>query len=88
MLYLWLVSRARHTYDEYDAFVCCASTEREARLIHPHGEHGYDWDGEEWSGTGSTSWPDRPEDLRVTFVGTAAPDIAAGTVVIASYNAG
>ena len=87
-LYLWLVSRTRHAYDEYDAFICCASSPQQARLIHPHGDHGYDWNGEEWGCTGSSSWPDWPEDLRVTFAGMAAPDIAAGTVLLASFNAG
>lgn len=80
-LYLWKIERTDNWgYDEYSDAVVVARTEADARMIHPGGEER-DW---EWT----SSWPVKPEELKVTKVGTAAPELTAGTVVVASFHAG
>jgi hypothetical protein len=78
MLYLWLVKRKDSIgYDEYDSFICCTATEREARSISP--SKG------EWGG----SWPVSDVSvLEVTKVGRAEKHIKSGEIVLSSFNAG
>ena len=87
MLYLWHVTRTDGCgYDEFDGFIVAAETESEARHIHPYGEK---WETacNSW-GNYSGSWPVKPSDVIATCIGTAAADIEAGTVLLASFNAG
>ena len=87
-LYLWKIERTDTVdYDEYSAAVVVAKTEAEARMIHPGNHGGYSWYEMTEEG-GGTSWPRKPEELKVTKLGTAAPGLTAGTVVVASFRAG
>lgn len=73
-MYIWLIERTDLVnYDEYDAIVVAAKTEDAARAIEP--EYG---------------WGNRVdlETLTVTRIGTATRGTVAGTVILASYNAG
>jgi len=63
-------------YDEYDSFVCVASSEEDARKMHPGGIDGT------WA-----TWPCSPDRLEVTEIGTASPDTAA-RVFLVSFNPG
>jgi hypothetical protein len=67
-------------YDTHDSCIVVAATEAEARLITPNGD---------WSDFYS-SWVrlDQIEQIGVTLIGAAAPDLTAGEIVIASFNAG
>lgn len=82
-LYLWKIERVDNVgYDEYDSAVVVARNEADARMIRPSGEKNeYDkvW---KWYGWAA------PETIKVTKVGTAAPELKAGEVIVASYNAG
>ena len=65
-------------YDTYDSAVVAALSEEEARSIHPEGN-------EFWEGKNYT-WCD-PSHVKVELIGTT-DKFEAGTVVIASFNAG
>jgi hypothetical protein len=84
MIYIWLVQEYTKNYDQYDSFIAAAETEEQVRHIHPD---GYKWTSEGWPWWTST-WPVKPEDAKVTKLGTAEPSIESGTVLLASYNAG
>ncbi len=79
MLYIWKIERTDDWgHDEYSAAIVVASTEGEARRIHPNPDLG-----------GSVSWVAYPDkQLKVTKMGTAAKGLAAGIVLLASYHAG
>jgi hypothetical protein len=77
---LWLISQDYNTdYDTYDSAVVVAETEEEARMIHPSGREAlpkYKWD---WA----------PLDaVTCKYLGVADEDLAPGSVVCASFNAG
>ena len=82
-------------YDTYSDFLVVCENEDQARNVHPSGE------GEEWDelpeteedlkyGTYLNSWVRRSDIsfLTVVEIGTAAPGIAAGTIICSSYHAG
>jgi hypothetical protein len=71
-------------YDTYDSAVVIASSEEEARTIHPDGQR---WEDNKWYGCwGLESWC-RPEHVEVKLIGTAATGNI-GDVVVRSFNAG
>ncbi len=86
-LYLWHIEWVEgHGYDEYSDAVVVARTEADARLIHPDGSGK---PPEKWIEPGGWGeWRVKPEQLKVVKVGTAAPHLKAGEVVVASYHAG
>lgn len=63
------------SYDTYDSAIVAAFSEEEARNIHP---------AEDWGN--QYTWAD-PEEVTVTYIGIASPDLEKG-VVLASFNAG
>ncbi len=80
MLYLYLISQNENNdYDTYDSAVVVASSEDEARKIHPDGENGR-WDKGYWTSS--------PEKVRVYQIGIANSEQKAGDVVCASFNSG
>ncbi len=82
-LYLWVIERRSSVgYDEYDSAVVVARNEKDARQIHPSGNKNERHDVWGWGGWAA------PDEINVTKVGTAAPELKAGTVIVASYNAG
>ena len=92
---LYLVSRTDVVdYDQYDSMVVVAPSEEEARNFGPRGDIVY-VDGK-WidkatrkeEDTRFFDWAEDPESLTVEMVGAARPDLEAGHVVCASFNAG
>ena len=80
---LYLISQEKNTdYDTFDSAVVCASSEYEARNIHP--EH--DPSRPKWPFRPLVSWVP-PEDVSVRYIGKAAHSVQRG-VVLASFNAG
>ena len=94
-LRLYLLTQTVVTdYDTYDSAVVCAESEDAARLIHPgdqsewYAKHQPDKPPPNpWPSGGSGTWADRPDQVQVKCIGTAAPDIKPG-LVLASFNAG
>ena len=86
-MYLYLIKqRVNNNYDTYDSAVVIASSEEEAKTIHPS---GYRWEKEEW---GTDCWGaiaewTTPENVAVVLIGTATSG-KIGDVVVASFNAG
>lgn len=83
------------TYDTFDSAVVAAASEDDARRVHPDGS-GATWAGSAWDDpersamdhlNAARTWAP-PERVRVDRIGTAAPGIAAGAVLAASFNAG
>jgi len=83
-----------YRFDEYDSFVCAATSPSQARAMHPC--HGDEPDQEPDNGLGYPSfssqlrrctWPVKPDTLRVTLIGRAYPGQEAG-IILASFNAG
>jgi len=75
--------------DYYDACVVAAESDKAARMIHPASrsmDYSYDTASHTWW-SGSGGWPDRIEDLKVTFLAVADPSVQRG-VVLASFNEG
>lgn len=82
-LFLWLITQNDNRgYDTFDGAVVVAATEEEARSIHPSG------DEERWRWPYSRVWADRPENVECQRLGLANPKLEAGTIVLASFNAG
>ncbi len=95
-VYLWLLSQSiNNDCDTYDSAVVAASTEDEARLIHPRMQDEWwrnnlqddelAWMREDARGGGE--WA-RPDLVNVQCIGIADESVVAGTVVCASFNAG
>lgn len=82
---LYLITQAKNTgWDTYDSAVVCASSEEDARIIHPDG-HTEDWhEPENYMFT--HDWT-TPANVQVKFIGIADVNIPRG-VVCASFNAG
>lgn len=68
-------------YDTFDSAVVVAESESDARKIHPGGRIY-----EPWAKLGGT-WAITPEDVEVELIGTTE-EFEAGTVIVASFNAG
>jgi hypothetical protein len=76
-------------YDMYDSAVVIATSEEEARTIHPDGRHRWDEESKDWGTTFSGtigSWG-RPEQVTVELIGIASSG-EIGDVVVSSFNAG
>lgn len=84
-MYLYLIKQnVNCDYDTYDSAVVIASSEDEARTIHPDGQR---WVDNDWNGWwGLDSWC-HPEYVKVILIGTASIG-ENGKVVIKSFNAG
>ena len=67
-------------YDTYDAAVVVAATIEEARAIHPGGT--------EWTTAFYSTWASDPQQVGAICIGEANETMKAGTVVVASFNAG
>ena len=77
---LWLLTRTDETdYDEYDSAVVSAETEYDAARVHVKGA------GDHW---GCQQWAPSPDQIKVVFLGDAAPEIKSRTVIHSSYRAG
>ncbi len=82
-LYL-LLQKKNNNYDTYDSCVVVATSEKEARLIHPNGLGIPD---EKSAQNYPRSWC-APEHVDVEYVGIASDTLPVGYVVCASFNAG
>lgn len=76
-------------YDTHDSAVVIASSEEEAKTIHPE---SFRWENGEWSagfaayGSDVSSWC-VPEHVTASLIGTAATG-KIGDIIISSFNAG
>lgn len=77
-LYL-LTQDENNGYDTYDSMVVAAMDVDTAKTILPHENDSW---GQSWS-----TWASSPNNVTVTYIGEAAPNIEQG-VVLASFNAG
>lgn len=77
---LYLISQDKNCeYDTYDSAIVAASSSEEARSIHPGGNEF--WDKEK-----NYTWSESSH-VKVELIGTT-DKFEAGTVIIASFNAG
>ena len=84
---LTLNKRIRH--DMFDSAVVIASSEEEARTIHPDNEARWDQEKERWFNgyySSDDTWG-KPDQVSVELIGTARPGSSSG-VVVSSFNAG
>lgn len=80
--YLYLVTRiSTGGYDSYDGFVVCAPNARVARWTRPN---SHSWDD---SDRRDDAWVKSPEDVEVTLLGVAAPEVSGG-IILSSFRAG
>lgn len=78
---LWKISQERNSgYDTYDSAVVVAASAAEARRIYPGGGEPSEW-------ALRTTWAS-VNDVQAVEIGHALPSLEAGTVVVASFNAG
>ena len=88
-MYLFLIKQnVNNDYDTYDSAVVVATSEEEARTIHPAG-HRWSSETDSWN----TKWRNQntwanPENVEAQLIGTANSDAKAGDVILASFNAG
>jgi hypothetical protein len=68
-------------YDTYDSAIVVANDPEEAAKIYPGGGELYRWTTD-WVGTGES------EKVKVEYLGMYDGDLSAGSVILASYNAG
>ena len=86
---LYLIKQdTNNDYDTYDSAIVVATSEEEARTIHPAG-HRWISETESWNTDWRVpySWV-YPENVTVQLIGTATTDAKAGDVILASFNAG
>ena len=85
---IWLVERPGDYvgYDEYDSFVCRASTEEEARTMFPD-DHEYDTH-HRWNYWNDWINEDQIHTLIVTLLGVSDDQDSPPSVILASFNAG
>lgn len=78
--YLYLIEKGGNVnYDDYDSAVVVASSQAQARKIHPNGTLIKTKDDWKWS------WC-HPDKVKVRKVGVASARMKLGTVICASYN--
>lgn len=84
-MYLYLIKQdVNNNYDTYDSAIVIATSEEEAKTIHPDGSR---WDGISWAGfRPDGSWCN-PENITVRLIGFPSSG-EVGDVVVASFNAG
>lgn len=75
------LSGRRQHYECYDEAVVCAGSDEEAASIHPSGKGADKW------GSWASGWCERPDQVKVELIGTAASHVKRG-VVLASFCAG
>jgi len=85
------------SWDEYQGFVCVANTEEEARNMHPSDfANEYMWCDctGEWQYTSYSglimklsTWPHSPQDVKVQYLGEAAPEYTEKQVILGDFNA-
>jgi hypothetical protein len=86
---LYLIKQnINNDYDTYDSAIVAATSEEEARTIHPAG-HRWVSETKRWN----TDWHDQyswvyPENVEVQLIGISTSDAKAGDVILASFNAG
>lgn len=81
---LYLIQQdINNDYDTYDRAVVIATSEEEARTIHPA---GYRWEDDKWSVTDINTWC-HPEHVTVKCIGITLLG-QVGDVICASFNAG
>jgi hypothetical protein len=78
-LNIYLITANSFTYDTFDSAVVIASSEENAKRIHPYGSI------DQWGGS---SWVTSPDDVAVQLIGLATKDAVENTVVCNSFNAG
>jgi hypothetical protein len=78
-LYL-LTQTDNNGYDTYDSCVVCAGDARDAIMIHPNEEFG-------WNEHFGPSWANSSETVKCEHIGVAAEGVKEG-VVCSSFNAG
>ena len=84
-LKLFKVSQdVNNDYDTYSDFIVAAASEEEARNTHPNGHPLGNpltklWETCDWAPL---------EDIKIEYIGEAAPHITTNTVLCASFNAG
>lgn len=83
---LYLVRRTDIVvYDEYDAFVCAAESEEQARRMPPVAE----WlTSELLSSNIIWEWTNDLNKIKVEYIGKADEKYTKPTVILASFNAG
>ena len=84
-LKLYHISQSQNSgWDTTSDMVVCATSEDDARLVHPDDFDLMDRDPwtYEWS-----SWCKSPDQVEVVYIGVAAPDVKPG-IVCASFHAG
>lgn len=83
---LYLVSRTDDIgYDEYDAFVCAAESEEQARSMPPVKE----WLTSELLNSNIIwEWTNNLNNIKVEYIGKADEKYTKPTVILASFNAG
>ena len=78
-------------YDMYDSAVVIASSEEEARTIHPNGRNRWDEEEASWNPNTNYSGPigswGTPDQVSAELIGTASSG-EVGDVVVSSFNAG
>ncbi len=80
---LYLIEQSiNNHYDTFDSAVVQAKSTEEARNIHPAGCSDFLPDEYKYS-----DWA-KPEDVKVTFLGTATPSLNQPVVICSSFNAG
>lgn len=82
---IYLVERTKFAYhDEYTSFVASANSEDESRNLHPRfGDKASVTEMHYWD---KYSWPDPPDTLKVTLLGTSNFDKP--TIHCSSFNEG
>lgn len=76
---IWQVQN--NGYDTFDSAVVVAASEEDAKKVHP-----CDYDPTPWEH--NYTWADSPDAVFVEYVGIAANELSAGTIICASFNAG
>lgn len=98
---LYLVTQdINNNYDTYDSMVVAAQNEELASKLHPRPEY-YIWDyanNKGWCWLNKDNVPSEPTEyqddwalpsqVKVKFIGIASADIAEGSIICASFNAG
>jgi hypothetical protein len=79
---IYLVSQDKNQdYDTFDAFVCYANNEEEAKQMHPSGTPLKDIDY-------TSDWVSNPEDVTVELIGHYEKEDLKVNTILASFNAG
>lgn len=85
LLKLYHLTGGYQGVDVYTDMVVAATSRSQALKMHPSGQGGDPFDKKHWENA-YNSWAESPMDVGITYIGTAAAQYKAPTIICTSFH--